>query len=187
MRDPETGEMRFRNRSNTVWGYIAAWALFVLPALLLNKSILTDPDPMSGPEVARYAAAMFMASTAALCVLGRPYVTLREGLVTVRNPLRVYRFALSHVESVEDGFFGFPKLVACGRTIRVMGMEQSGFDQLEGGSDDMVVFKAELADRDRTNVDPTEAGLLMRWSPMDRGLALLLAAWAVYAASFVVL
>ena len=187
MRDPETGEMRFRNRSNTFWGYIAAWALFALAALLLNKSILTDPDPMSASEVARYAAAMFMASTTALCIMGRPYVTLREGLVTVRNPLRVYRFALSHVESVEDGFFGFPKLVASGRTIRVMGMEQTGFDPLEGGSDDIVVFKAELADREKTTGDPAEAGLSMRWSPMDRGLALLLAVWAVYAASFVVL
>ena len=185
MRDPETGEMRFRNGSNMFWGYAVAWGLFGMSALLLNKSILTDPDPMTGPEVAQFAAGMFSASVAVLCVFARPYVTLRNGRVTVRNPLRIYRFALSQVQSVEDGFSGFPKLVVAGRTIRVMGMEQTGLDQMSGGSEDMVVFQAERADaRVSTGDDGAEVGV--RWSLMDRGLALLLAAWAMYAASFFV-
>ena len=186
MRDPDTGEMRFRNGSNMFWGYALAWALFGMSALLLNKSILTDSDPMTGSEVLRYAAGMFIASTAALCVLARPYLTLRKGQVTVRNPLRVYRFSLGQVESVEDGFWGFPKLTAAGRTMRVMGMEQTGLDEMSGGSDDLVVFQADLAGRDLTAPD-TAAPVSVHWSPMDRGLGLLLAAWAVYAASFFVL
>lgn len=186
MRDPQTGEMRFRNGSNMFWGYILAWGLFGMSALWLNKSILTDPDPMTGPEVAQYAAGMFFASVTALCVLGRPYLTLRDGGVTVRNPMRIYRFALSRVQSVENGFCGFPKLVVAGRTIRAMGMEQTGLDQISGGSDDMVVFQAELAD---ASVNTGDAGAVvsLRWSLMDLGLALLLAAWAIYAASFFIL
>lgn len=107
--------------------------------------------------------------------------------MTVRKALRVYVFSLSQVESVADGFWGFPKLSVAGRTIRVMGMEQNGMDQIGGGSDDMVVSRAEPADSVHADFDPSRAGVRVRWSPIDRGLALLLAAWGAYAASFFVL
>ena len=68
-----------------------------------------------------------------------------------------------------------------------MGMEQSELDQMGGGSDDMVVFRAELADSIHGDIEPSEAGVRVRWSPLDRGLALLVAAWGAYAASFFVL
>lgn len=184
MTDPRTGEMRFRNRSNMFWGYVLAWGLFTFSALWLNQSILTDSDPMTGREVLGYAATMFIASLASACVLGRPYLTLRDGLVTVRNPLRIYTLRLIDVESVVSGFLGFPKLSAAGRTIRVMGMEESGLDQLGGGSDDMAVLQMELEARVPENDQEQAAGVVARWALMDLGLALLLTAWAVYAVSF---
>jgi len=181
MTDPQTGEMLFRNRSNMFWGYVAAWGLFGMSALMLNKSILTDPDPMSEREVLGTAAAMFTASVAAACILGRPYLTLRDGLVTIRNPLRVYKLRLADVTSVVSGFWGFPRLTAAGRTIRVMGMEEGG---LGGDSDDMAVLQMEL---EAQRTEPREGhseGVLAHWAPMDLGLGLLLAAWAAYALSF---
>lgn len=172
--------MRFRNRSNMFWGYVAAWGLFGMSALLLNKSILSVPDPMTGREVLEYAAAMFTASIAAACVLGRPYLTLHDGLVTIRNPLRIYRLRLLDVESVVSGFWGFPKLSAADRTIRVMGMEESGL----GRSDDMSVLQMELEAQRLEGGQGHSAGVVAHWAPMDLGLGLLLAAWAAYALSF---
>ena len=72
MTDPQTGEMLFRNRSNMFWGYVAAWGLFGMSALLLNKSILPDPDPMSEREGVGAAAVVFMASVPAACILCVP-------------------------------------------------------------------------------------------------------------------
>jgi hypothetical protein len=184
-RDPRTGEMRFRNFSNMLWGYVLAWGLFGMAALFLNRSILTDSDPMAPSEVVAYAAGIFLASTGALCVLARPFVTLRGETLTVRNPLRVYRCDFAAVGSLTSGFWGFPKLVVAGRGIRVIGMEETNLQLMRGGSDDMAVLQAEIADR---NPDHPHAGtgLHARWALLDRGLVLLLLAWALYALSFYV-
>ena len=108
--NPQTGELQFRNGSNLFWGYVLAWGLFALAAALLNKSSLSDSDPMSPTEVVEYAAATFLASTGALIVLARPYVTLSHDVLTVRNPLRTYRLAAKAVESLTSGVWGFPRL-----------------------------------------------------------------------------
>jgi hypothetical protein len=50
----------------------------------------------------------------------------------------------------------------------------------------MVVFRTEHADA-RVSTGDDGAEVVVRWSPMDRGLALLLAAWAMYAESFFIL
>jgi hypothetical protein len=90
------------------WGYVIAWGLFGMAALLLNKSIRTGSDPMAPREAAAYGAGLFLASIAAFCVLGRPFVTLASGVLTVRNPLRAYAVELAAVESLDSGLAGFP-------------------------------------------------------------------------------
>lgn len=126
--NPRTGELRLRNGSNMFWGHALAWGLVGAAALGLNKSILTDSDPMTPAEVLAYATGIFLASVTALCVLGRPYVTVGEGTALVRNPMRTYRFQLADVESLNSGFCGFPRLIVAGRGIRVMGLEESTLD-----------------------------------------------------------
>jgi uncharacterized membrane protein len=90
------------------WAYVLAWGPFGLAPVLLNKSILSASDPMTPAEVVAYATGMFLASTGSLCVLARPYVTLADRIVTIRNPLRTYRFDLTAVESLTSGFWGSP-------------------------------------------------------------------------------
>jgi hypothetical protein len=63
-------------------------------------------------------------------------------------------------------------------------MEESTLDQIAGGSDDMAVLQAELADRESGQVPADSRGVQARGALMDRGLALLLVAWTMYAASF---
>ncbi len=166
-------------------GHVLAWGLVGAAALGLNKSILTDSDPMTPAEVLAYATGIFLVSVTALCVLGRPYVTVREGTALVRNPLRTYRVQLADVESLKSGFWGFPQLIVAGRGIRVMGLEETTLDYLAGGSDDMAVLHTELGKQ--PSKTPSTQGIRARWAIMDRGLALLLAAWAAYALSFLIL
>jgi hypothetical protein len=168
------------------WGHVLAWGLVGAAALGLNKSILTDSDPMTPGEVLAYASGMFLASVTALCVLGRPCVTVREGTVFVRNPLRTYRFQLADVESLESGFWGFPRLIVAGRRIRAMGLEETTLDHLPGGSDDMAVLHAELGEQPSRHGTRSAAGIHARASIMDRGLAFLLAGWAAYALSLLI-
>jgi hypothetical protein len=175
--------MRFRNFSNMVWGYVVAWGLFGMAALLLNKSILTDPDPMTPREAAACAAGLFAVSVAALGVLARPSVTLTAGVLTVRNPLRSYSVELGAVDSLRSGLAGFPKLTVAGRTIRLFGMEETGLQKMAGGSDDMAVLQAEIEDSGR--VSDTD-GVQEQWAPLDKGLGLLLLAWSLYVASWLV-
>lgn len=185
-RDPVTGEMRFRNLSNMFWGYVSAWGTFAQATLCLNRSILTNPDPMTGHEVVAYGSGTFIVSVAALCVLARPSVKLLSGRLTVRNPLRAYSFDLAAVESLESGLMGFPKLIVAGRTVRVVGMEETTLQLMRGGSDDMAVLQAEIGDSSfgelSTGVEPVRSS----WAPLDRGLALLLTAWLLYVVSFFV-
>ena len=176
--------MHFRNLANMLWGYVLAWGLFGVAALLLNKSILTDSDPMTPSEGAAYGSGIFLASAGSLCLLARPSVTLRQGILTVRNPFRTYTCDLSAVKSLTSGFWGFPKLVVDGRTIRVMGMEESNLQQMSGGSDDMAVLQAEIADQELGQAHPGGDVLRSRWALLDRGLCVLLAAWSTYAISF---
>lgn len=185
-RNPHTGEMRFRNLSNMICGYVLAWGLFGMAALALNKSILTVSDPMTPREVAAYGAGTFLASSIALCVLARPSVALRQGILTVRNPLRTYTCDFNAVESLTGGFWGFPKLVVAGRVIHLMGMEESNLQLMRGGSEDMAVLRAEIADRDLSQdlPEPKQAGLHSRWALLDRGMVMLLVAWTLYAISF---
>lgn len=185
--NPRTGELRLRNGSNMFWGHALAWGLVGAAALGLNKSILTDSDPMTPAEVLAYATGIFLASVTALCVLGRPYVTVGEGTALVRNPMRTYRFQLADVESLNSGFWGFPRLIVAGRGIRVMGLEESTLDHLAGGSDDMAVLHTELGKQPSRHENQSAAGICARWAIMDRGLALLLAGWGAYALSFLIL
>lgn len=175
--------MRFRNLSNMFWGYALAWGLFGMAALLLNKSILTDPDPMTPREVAAYGAGTFLASIAALCVLARPFVTLTSGVLTVRNPLRTYAVELAAVESLESGLAGFPKLTVAGRVIRIFGMEESGLQKMAGGSDDMAVLQAEIADAGGPS---RREGVQPGWGLLDKSSTLLLLAWSLYLVSWFV-
>ena len=181
--------MRFRNLANMFCGYALAWGLFGMAALILNKSILTDSDPMTPGEVVAYAVGTFVVSTGALCVLARPSVTLdSHETLTVRNPLRVYRCDFAAVESLTSGFWGFPKLTVAGRAIRIMGMEESNLQLMSGGSDDMAVLRAELADRQGGDIRAVgREACRSRWALLDRGLVLLWGAWALYAISFFVL
>jgi hypothetical protein len=66
-----------------------------------------------------------------------------------------------------------------------MGMEESNLQLMRGGSDDMAVLQAEIG---VTNPDHRPAGgrLHVRWALLDRGLVLLIGAWALYALSFYV-
>lgn len=173
--------MRFRNLSNMVWGYVVAWGLFGMAALLLNKSTLTDPDPMTPRAAAAYGVGLFVVSIAALGVLARPSVTLRSGVLTVRNPMRAHSVELAAVESLQSGLVGFPKLTVAGRTIRLIGMEESGLAKMAGGSDDMAVLKAEIAEAGAPTGTET---VQKRWVPFDKGLCLLLLAWSLYLASW---
>ena len=67
-----------------------------------------------------------------------------------------------------------------------MGMEETNLQLMRGGSDDMAVLQAEITDRNPDQLHPG-AGLHARWALLDRGLVLLLLAWALYALSFYVL
>lgn len=182
-RDPQTGRMRFRNLSNMFWGYVLAWGLFGMAALLLNKSILTDADPMTPREAATYGVGLFLASLAAFGLLARPFVILASGVLTVRNPLRVYAVELAAVESLESGLAGFPKLTVAGRAIRIFGMEESGLQKMAGGSDDMAVLQAEIRDAQRSS---GRGAVQTRWAVLDKGSILLLMAWSGYAISWFV-
>jgi hypothetical protein len=177
--------MCFRNFSNMLWGYVLAWGLFGMAALFLNRSILTESDPMAPGEFVAYAAGTFLASMGALCVLARPFVSLSRGTLTVRNPLRIYTCDFAAVESLTNGFWGFPQLVVAGRGILLMGMEESNLQLMRGGSDDMAVLQAEIADRNPDDLH-AGAGLHARWALLDRGLVLLMVAWGLYALGFYV-
>jgi hypothetical protein len=176
--------MRLRKLSNMFWGYVVAWGLFGMAALLLNKSILTGPDPMAPREAATYGAGLFLASIAAFCVLARPFVTLASGVLIVRNPLRSYAVELAAVESLDSGLAGFPKLTVAGRAIRMFGMEESGLQKMAGGSDDMAVLQAEIADAG--DASGREEPLQVRWALLDKSLSLLLIAWSLYLVSWLV-
>lgn len=45
--DPVTGVVRLRNGSNLFFGSLLTWGIFLLDTLLLNKSSLHSPDPMT--------------------------------------------------------------------------------------------------------------------------------------------
>lgn len=185
--DRGSGELRLRNGSNMFWGYIAAWTLFGLAALFWNRSILAEPGRESRTELTVSIFCLFLASVLALCVLGRPYVTVRSGVVFGRNPIRTYRFHLADVKSLTSGFWGFPKFVVADRSIRLMGMEESTLDSMRGGSQAMAVLQAEFAGMEPDRGHARDVGIHARWALMDRGLALLLAGWTFYAASFFII
>lgn len=132
---PETGQMELRNLSNAFFGHVLAWGLLIMACVLLNRGIrLEGSDPMTVREVAGIAGALFAASVLALVILARAFVRIhpRTGMAFVRNPARTYEFHLASVGSLTSSVWGFPKLVVAGAAIRLMGMEESTRQHMQG-------------------------------------------------------
>ena len=187
-RTDSRGRMRLRSDANMFWGFVCAWSVLGLAALVNNKTGLTGTDPLTPLQAVEFAAGLFAFSIAVLVVLARSHVTLQDGTLTIRNPLRRYDLALAAAQSLEPGFWGFPNLqVHNEQTIRVMGLEESTKDRMEGGLEDAAILRnviAAVSAEDRTHAD---ARVTKSWAVMDRSLAFLLIGWLAYALSFAVL
>jgi hypothetical protein len=66
----------------------------------------------------------------------------------------------------------------------MFGMEESGLQKMAGGSDDMAVLQAEIADAG--DASGREEPLQVRWALLDKSLSLLLIAWSLYLVSWLV-
>lgn len=159
-----------------------------MAAVANNRSGLTGADRLTHWEAVGVAAALCLVSVLALVVLARPHVTVLDGRLSVRNPVRKYDLALAEAGSLEPGFLGFPTLrLRDGRAIRLMGLGESSRDTMEGGGEDALVLRAVMAEN--PHVSRTDRGpqLSKAWAVMDRSLALLLMGWLSYAALMLLL
>lgn len=185
-RTSPSGAVRLRNDANAMWSTVFAWGLLAMAALLLNRSILTDPDPMRPVEVAQYAAAICVASVGSLVTLGRSRVVVLDGLLAVRNPLRTYRTPLETVTSVEHGLLGFPVLTAAGRRVRLVGLEETLSDRWGGGSEDVRILRQLVVEAAVEGPAAGVAAMTTSWTVPDRPVLLLLFGWAVYAVALAI-
>ena len=153
-----------------------------MAAVANNQSGMKGIDALTPWESVGIAAALFAVSVLALVVLGRSHVTLRDGTLSVRNPLRKYELALAAARSLEPGFLGFPSLhVRNSQTIRVMGLGESTKDTMAGGAEDALILRAVIGESShdsRTDCDPH---VRKSWAVLDGSLALLLVGWLAYA------
>jgi hypothetical protein len=191
----KTGEVILQNDSNRFWGHVVPWALLAMAVLMLNKSSLTDVDPLTPGELFVAAIALASTSLTVYVVIGRPRVSLRGGIAKVRNPIWVYEFHLSRVQSVEETFWGFTKLTLPDRVIRVVGMEESLATKLAGGSMERALLEAEIAAyAARSELERSGAvAARKKQQPVVRKPAVvdlsswpLLFGWLLYAGSFAV-
>lgn len=179
-----SGVLRLRNDSNAFWSQIFAWGLLAMAALLLNRSIVTDTDPMAPTEVVAYAVPLCGASVLAVVILGRTQVLIHEERLEIRNPVRRYRADLSAVTGVEPGALGFPTLGVAGHQVRLMGLEESPIDRMSGGSEELKILRDVLDTSKQAAQSAPNQPLDVGLNPLDRPLVLILAGWAIYGLSF---
>lgn len=179
-RTDAAGRLTLRSDSNRFWGHVVAWLLLIVAAVANNRSGLSGPDALTVGQAVLVAACLFITSIAALIVLGRPHVTVVDRSVTVRNPLRTYRLDRSTMESLDEGFWGFPLLRLRGRrSLRVFGLGESSNESMQGGGDGAVILRSLIPEeRAGTQTVQQESS---HWSLMSGSLLLLLLGWLAYA------
>ncbi|GAA4117766.1 hypothetical protein GCM10022415_15980 [Knoellia locipacati] len=178
-RTDASGRLTLRSDSNMFWGHVVAWLLLAVAVGANNRSGLSGPDALTVGQAVLVAACLFVTSLAALMVFGRPHVTVADRWVTVRNPLRTYRMDISTLESLDEGFWGFPLLrLRGGRSLRVFGLGESSNESMQGGGDGAVILRSLISQEEAgTPAVQQESG---HWSLMSGSLILLLLGWLAY-------
>jgi hypothetical protein len=130
----ETGELLLQNISNKFFGVTSTVFCLVVAGLFFNRTALDGPDASPFVEIAWQNAGLFLISISAYLVLASPVIFVLDGVVRVRNPLKIYRIPLERVQDVHEGFMGFPVLTVDGAAIRLMALEESLATRSSGGS-----------------------------------------------------
>lgn len=172
------GVTTFRNTSSAFWAVVAIVGQYLMCMALLGPSILEDVDPMGGREVAATGGSCFLLSLAAYLILVRTRVLVSGLELKVLNPLFTHVFSLESGLRLTQGRFGFPALKAHQRSVYLLGMEMVGGDV----SSDYIALERMIESA------PSSSGGVVKYRkglrPPDVGLSLLLVAWVVYAARF---
>ncbi|WP_409483044.1 hypothetical protein [Arsenicicoccus dermatophilus] len=154
-------------------------------ALMLNRGALTDVDPMTGQEVFGTASALFLCSISLYRILCDTWVEVRTGWVDVRNPVHRYSIPVSQVVEIQWKQQHWPRLlIASGRKIKLLGVQQSTMDLMAGGSGEMKNLLRTLEEVAAEGCS-TEGHASRGISRMTWGLGSLLFAWALYGISFI--
>lgn len=123
-----------RNRTNWFSGWLLALALpvFVIGVVdpLATHHAPTEGDGWNAFELI-FTGGTAALSLAAYVLFARPMVVLGPTHVLVRNPTMVHVFPRALVQAAKRGL-RYPRIVVGGRTIRVMALEGSLWQTMQG-------------------------------------------------------